>query len=125
MTQLPVEDPSRQGSLMDRSRAYVRQSLLLRVALLATVVNHLAAITLVATHHLTLEWAGVLVLFSVMAWFFAVCLPLMNRSVRLHLGGQAVGYWGEVVEMFTRFFLCLATVLYTATLVFAALDPVF
>lgn len=105
---------------MDRSFAYVRSNPVLRVALVATVVDHLAAIVMVLTRHLSAEWGGALGLFSVMAWFFAVCLPLMNRSVRMHLGGKGVGYWEEVVEMFGRFFLCLVTVLYTATLVFAA-----
>ena len=116
----PVEDPSDRGALVDRSVAYIQGNPVLRIALIATVIDHIAAIVMVLAHRLSVEWAGVLVLFSVMSWFFAVCVPVMNRSVRRRMGADASHYWGEVVEMFGRFFLFLITILYTAALVFAA-----
>jgi hypothetical protein len=117
MTHLPVEDPYDHGSLADRSREYVRASLALRIALVATAANHLAAIVLVLIGRVSVEMAGVFALFSVLAWFFAVCLPVMNRTVRERLGGQETGYWSELVEMFGRVVLCLQTGLYSAAVI--------
>jgi hypothetical protein len=90
----------------------------LRIALVLTVVDHLAVLVLLAVGKLTPQSAGMLVLFSVLGWFFAVALPVMNREVRLRLGAP-VGYWGEVVEMFARVVLCALTGLYTALLLLA------
>lgn len=121
MTQLPVEDPYDRGSLVDRSRHYVRASPALRIALYVTAIDHVAAIVLVGVaHRMPPEAAGVFALFSVLAWFFAVCLPVMNRTVRARLGAPEASYWGEVTEMFGRVVLCVQTALYTAAMVFGA-----
>lgn len=120
MTHLPVEDPYDHGSLVDRSREYVRASLALRLALIATAVDHLAAIALVAIRRVSLEIAGVFALFSVLSWFFAVCMPVMNRTVRARLGVPEAGYWTEVVEMFARLVLCVMTAFYTAAVIWGA-----
>jgi hypothetical protein len=118
---LPVEDPYDRGSLVDRSLSYVRASPALRIALWATVVDHVAAILLVVIGRIQHpEVAGVFALFSVLAWFFAVCMPVMNRTLRGSLGAPETGYWGEVVEMFGRVVLCVQTVLYTGIVAFAA-----
>ncbi len=120
MPHLPVEDPYDRGSLADRSRDYVRASLALRIALLLTAADHLAAIALVIGGRVPPEAAGIFALFSVLAWFFAVCVPVMNRTVRSRLGAPETGYWGEVVEMFGRVVICLGTALYTAFVVWGA-----
>ena len=118
MTHLPVEDPYDRGSLVDRSRQYVRASPALRIAFLVTAADHIAAVILVAAGRASPEVAGVFALFSVLAWFFAVCMPVMKRIVRVRLGGSETGYWGEVVEMFGVVVLCVQTVLYTAAVVY-------
>lgn len=118
MTQLPVEDPYDRGSLVDRSLHYVRASPALRIALYVTAIDHVAAIALVLLRRVAPEAAGVFALFSVLAWFFAVCLPVMNRTVRVRLGAPENSYWGEVTEMFGRVVLCVQTALYTAVIVF-------
>jgi hypothetical protein len=120
MTHLPVEDPYDQGSLAERSREYVRASPALRIALIATAIDHVAAIALVAIKRVSLEIAGAFALFSVLAWFFAVCMPVMNRTVRAHLGATEAGYWNEVLEMFFRVLLCTETALYTAAVIYGA-----
>jgi len=120
MTHLPVEDPYDRGSLVDRSRQYVRASLALRIAFLVTAIDHIAAVALVAVGGVSPEVAGVFALFSVLAWFFAVCMPVMNRTVRVRLGAAETGYWGEVVEMFGRVVLCVQTALYTAAVAYGA-----
>ncbi len=120
MTHLPVEDPYDRGSLADRSRQYVRASPALRIALLLTAIDHIAAIVLVLAGRVAPEVAGVFALFSVLAWFFAVCMPVMTRTVRGRLGATETGYWGEVVEMSGRVVLCFLTVLYTAAVVYVA-----
>lgn len=120
MPHLPVEDPYDRGSLVDRSRHYVRASLALRIALVLTAVDHVAAIALVVAKRVSPQAAGVFALFSVFAWFFAVCMPVMNRTVRSRLGAPETGYWGEVVEMFGRVVLCFQTALYTAAIVWGA-----
>ena len=118
MTHLPVEDPYDRGSLVDRSRQYVRASMALRIALLITAVDHVAAVVLAAVGRVSPEVAGVFALFSVLAWFFAVCMPVMNRTVRSRLGAPETGYWEEVVEMAGTVVLCVATALYTAAVVY-------
>ena len=118
MAHLPVEDPYDDGSLVDRSREYVRTSPALRIALVATAVNHVAAIALAAIGLVSMAMVGVFALFSTLAWFFAVCLPVMNRSVRAHFGAPE-GYWSEVVEMFGRAVLCIQTALYTAGIIWS------
>lgn len=121
MTHLPVEDPYDRGSLADRSRQYVRASPALRIALLVTAADHVVAVLLVAAGRVSPpEVAGVFALFSVFAWFFAVCMPVMNRTVRARLGAPETGYWGEVVEMFGRVVLCVLTAFYTAFVVYGA-----
>ena len=119
---LPVEDPSDRGSLADQSLAYVRENPVLRVTLVLTMVDHIGVLVLLALGTLSAQSAGMLVLFSVLGWFFAVALPVMNREVRIRLGAGRVGYWGEVVEMFARVVLCALTGLYTVFLVLAVLS---
>jgi hypothetical protein len=121
MPHLPVEDPYDRGSLVERSRHYVRASPALRIALIVTAVDHVAAIALVAIGRVSPEVVGVFALFSVLAWFFAVCIPVMNRTVRTRFGVSATGYWGEVVEMFGRVVLCFQTALYTAAILGGAI----
>lgn len=118
---LPVEDPyDDHGSLADRSWSYVRASPALRIALWVTAADHIAAVVLVLVGRIQrAEAAGVFALFSVLAWFFAVCMPVMNRTLRTRLGAHETGYWGEVVEMFERFVLCVVTALYTGVIAFA------
>ena len=115
--QIPIEDPSDRGSLVDQTVAYVRGNAILRVLLVATVVDHVVTILMVVANRIPGELAGMLALLSVLAWFFAVCMPVMNRAVRHRLGGTEVGYWGEVAEMFATVALGAVAVLYTATLV--------
>jgi hypothetical protein len=118
MSHLPVEDD--RGSLADQSLGYVRSSAVLRIALLATAVDHLVALALVVLGRVSADAAGIFALFSVLAWFFAVCLPIMNRRVRARLGAPETGYWGEVVEMFGRVVLCVQTGLYTGMVIYGA-----
>jgi len=114
---LPVEDPYEGGSLADRSLQYVRSNLALRIALWVTVVDHIAAIVLVLVNRIQHpESAGVFALFSVLAWFFAVCMPVMNRTLRARVGAPETTYWAEVVEMFGRVVLCVQTALYTGVI---------
>ncbi len=120
MPHLPVEDPYDRGSFVDRSRHYVRASPALRIALVVTAIDHIAAIALVLIGRVSPEVAGVFALFSVFAWYFAVCMPVMNRSVRSRLGAPETGYWGEVVEMFGRVVLCFQTALYSAAVICGA-----
>jgi hypothetical protein len=120
MIQLPAEDPYDRDSLAERSIHYVRSSVALRIALLATAFDHAAAIALVLMGRVPAGVAGVFALFSVLAWFFAVCLPVMNRTVRVRLGVPETGYWGEVVEIFGQVVLCVQSVLYTAMVVYGA-----
>jgi hypothetical protein len=121
MPHLPLEDPSDRSSLVEQTITYVRSSPLLRAAFVVTVVDHVGAIALVALGLLHGEWAGFLALLSVLSWFFAVCMPVMNREVRARLGGERSTYWGEVFEMFFRVALCAITVLYTAFLIGSAI----
>jgi hypothetical protein len=118
---LPVEDPYDGGSLMDRSLTYVRSSPALRISLWVTAIDHLAALALVVVGRVQrAETAGVFALFSVLAWFFAVFLPVMNRTLRGRLGAPETGYWSEVVEMFGCVVLCVQTALYTGVVAYAA-----
>ena len=105
---------------MDLTIAYVRANLVLRIAIVITVIDHVAAILLVLTGRMSGEAAGLLALLSVLSWFFAVCLPVMNREVRIRLGAPPVSYWSEVVEMFARIVVFVQTGLYTALLLYAA-----
>jgi len=118
---LPVEDPYDRG-LMDRSLSYVRSNPALRIAMWITALDHVALVALVIDgrriHHP--ETAGVFALFSVLAWFFAVCMPVMNRTLRARLGAPETGYWSEVVEMFGCVVLCVQTALYTGVVAYAA-----
>jgi hypothetical protein len=106
---------------MDRSLSYVRSSPALRIALWVTAIDHVAVVALVILGRIeSAEVAGVLALFSVLTWFFAVCLPVMNRTLRGRLGAPETGYWSEVVEMFGCVMLCIVTALYTGILAIAA-----
>jgi len=116
MSQIPAEDPYDRGSLADRSLSYVRSNPALRIALVVTALDHLGAIVLVLLGRIPADTAGLFALFSVLAWFFAVCMPVMNRAVRGHLGVPEAHYWGEVVEMFGRVVICVQAVLYTTAL---------
>ncbi len=113
---LPVQDPTDHGSLADQTAAYVRGHPLLRMVLALTVVNHIAAILLALSGALQTEIAGLLVLLSVMTWFFGVGLPVLNREVRHRIGAPRESYWGQVVETFARVVLCAQTGLYSAAL---------
>jgi len=108
-------------SLVDRTTAYVRGHPLLRVLVGITLANYGASAFMAARNLLTWEFAGYLVLLSVLTWFFGVGVPMMNRSVRENLGAEPVGYWGGVVEVFARVVLCAQTGLHSALLVFQAL----
>ncbi|MDH3590406.1 MAG: hypothetical protein OER88_00905, partial [Planctomycetota bacterium] len=105
------------------SVAYVRSSVLLRWILVITVVDHVAAIAMVSFGLLHAKMAGYLALLSVLSWFFAVVLPMMNRTLRTHAGQDATGYWGELMEGFFRVVLAAQTGLYAAFLIQAALGP--
>jgi len=118
---VPIEDPSGRNSLVELTVEYVRGNPLLRVAFAVTAVDHILAIALVAVGRLHGEWAGFLALLSVLSWFFAVCMPVMNREVRARLGAARTTYWVEVLEMFFRVVLCAITALYTAFLIGAVL----
>lgn len=117
---IPVEGPSDRDSLVDQTVAYVRGNLLLRIAMFVTAIDYLAAIALVLSGKMAGELAGVLALLSILSWFFAVCLPVMNRELRVRMGGARVFYWSEVVEMFFRVLLFVVTCFYTALLAYAA-----
>ncbi|HEX5138551.1 MAG TPA: hypothetical protein VFY93_16380 [Planctomycetota bacterium] len=105
---------------MDRSLSYVRSSPALRIALWVTALDHVAVIALVVGRRIEHpETAGVFALFSVLAWFFAVCMPVMNRTLRARLGAPETGYWSEVVEMFGCVVLCVQTALYTGVVAYA------
>ena len=117
--QLPVEDPTRRGSLTDRITTYVWGNPVLRWVLIVTLADHVAAIALLLVGLVSPAIAGLLALFSGLTWFFAVVLPMMNREVRTHVGVQTGGYWSELVEMFGRVVLCLQTGLYTVMLIWA------
>lgn len=114
---LPLEDPSDRSSLVDRTAAYVRSSRLLRLLLIVTVLDHVAAIVLVLLGGISGFVAGLFALFSVLTWFFGVLVPVMNREVRLRFGVEAASYWGDVTEMFANVVLCLTTGMYTAMVV--------
>jgi len=117
---IPIEGPSDRGSLVDQTVAYVRGNLLLRIAMTVTAIDYLVAIALVLTGKMAGDSAGLLALFSILSWFFAVFLPVMNRELRVQLGGARFFYWSEVVEMFFRVVLFVVTGFYTAVLAFAA-----
>ncbi|MCK6458357.1 MAG: hypothetical protein L6Q95_00505 [Planctomycetes bacterium] len=118
---LPVEDPYDGGSLMDRSLSYVRSSKALRIALWVTAIDHAAVLALVIAGRIERpEAAGVFALFSVLAWFFAVCMPVMNRTLRARFGEPETGYWSELVEMFGCVVLCVQTAFYTGIVAWAA-----
>ena len=116
--QLPVEDPSRSESFTQRTAGYVWQNPLLRGALILTLVNHAAALLLILGGALSAAMAGLLGLLSLLTWFFAVVLPLMNREVKTSAGLEPVGYWSELVEMFGRVVLTAQTLFYTAILIY-------
>jgi hypothetical protein len=117
---IPVEGPSDRDSLVDLTGAYVRNNPLLRIAMIVTAIDYLAAIALVLLGKMAGEMAGLLALFSILSWFFAVCLPVMIRELRVQLGGARFFYWSEVVEMLFRFVLFVVIGLHTALLAYAA-----
>jgi len=109
------------ASLADRTLAYVRANMLLRILVLITAVDHVLAILLVVTGRLHGEVVGALVLFSMLSWFFAVLLPVMNRELAARSGATSALYWGDLVAVFFRIMLSVVTLLYTVVLVRAAL----
>ncbi len=117
----PVEEPSHRGSVVDRSTSYVWGHPALRVALIVTFVDHVVAIVMAIAGPLSPAMAGLLALLSVLTWFFAVVLPMMNREVRASVGADSASYWGELVEMFGRVVLVAQTALYSTLLVYALL----
>ena len=118
--QLPADHPSKSGSFSERAAGYVWGHPLLRGALFLTLANHAAALALALFHALAAAMAGLLGLLSLLTWFFAVILPLMNREVRTNVGAAPRGYWSEVVETFGRLVLSAQTLSYSALLVYAA-----
>ena len=108
-------------SLVDRTTQYVRGHPLLKALFALTVANYAASALLALRAQLNWQAASYLVLLSVLTWFFAVGIPMMNRANRESMGAPAVGYWGGVVEIFARVVLCAQTGTYTALLVFVAL----
>ncbi|MHC4957103.1 MAG: hypothetical protein ACYTGN_01920 [Planctomycetota bacterium] len=115
----PAEDPSCSGSFAERTAAYVWGHVLLRWMLVLTLVNQVAALVIIAVGALSPAMAGLLVLLSVLTWFFAVVLPLMNREVRTNLGAPRHSYFSEVVEVFGRVVLFAQTTGCTALLIYA------
>jgi hypothetical protein len=105
----------------ERTATYVRGNPLLRALLLLTFVDYAGSATLAFMGRLNWQMAGFLVLLSLMTWFFAVAVPILNRSVRENLGANPRSYWGGVVEKFARVVLCAQTGLYTALLIYVAL----
>lgn len=116
---LRVEEPAPRGSVVDRSTSYVWGHPALRGALIVTFVDHAGAILMTIMGLISAAMAGLLALFSVLTWFFAVLLPMMNREVRAKVGADSSSYWGELVEMFGRVVLVAQTGLYSALLVYA------
>ena len=108
----------------ERTAAYVRRNPLLRALLLLTFLDYVGSATLAFLGLLNWQMAGFLVLLSLLTWFFAVAMPMLNRSVRENLGADPRSYWGGVVEKFARVVLCAQTGLYTALLVYIALGIV-
>lgn len=121
---LPVEDPSQGTSLLDMAVGQVRQSLLLRVLLTATAIDSLGIIVLAFAHRIHFSLAGAMILFTCLAWFFAVGMPLMNREIRFQLEGRRAGYLTELLEMFFRVVLAATTLLFTAMVVYAAVGSI-
>lgn len=114
---LPIEDPSDRSSLVDRTTAYVWASRLLRVLFILTVIDHVAALLLVAAGAMAGFVAGLVAFFSVLAWFFGVLMPVMNREVRIRFGVEGQSHWGDVTEMFCQVALCLVTGVHTVVIV--------
>ena len=119
---MPVEDPSRGSSLLDQTAVHVRSSLLLRVLLAVTLVNTAATLVLAVLHRINIHLTATVILLSTLAWFFAVGLPVMNREVRLRVSGSKRSYVSDLIEMFYRVVLGALTLLWTAMLVYAALQ---
>ena len=119
-----MADPQLPASIADRTAAYVRANPLLRALLLLTLIDYAGSATLSACGLLNWKMAGFLVLLSLLTWFFAVIMPILNRSVRENLGASPHSYWGGVVEKFARVVLCAQTGLYTALLIYIAVGIV-
>ena len=119
---LPVEDPSGGSSLLDQTAVHVRSSLLLRVLLGVTLVNTVATLVLAVLHRINIQLTATVILLSILAWFFAVGLPVMNQELRLRVSGSKGGYVSDLFEMFYRVVLGALTLLWTALLVYAALQ---
>jgi len=114
--QIPLEDPSPGDSLSQRTAVYIRRSVLLQGVLALTACDHIAALLMVALGTMQAFVAGFLVLLSLLTWFFAVILPVINREVRAHAGvGQT--YLAELVETFGRVVLFAQTGFYTYLLI--------
>jgi len=109
------------ATLVERTTEYVGANPLLRAMLALTIADFAGSALLALIGKLSWSWAGMLVLLSLFTWFFAVMLPIMNRTVRESLGAPPESYWGGVVEKFARIVLCAQTGIYTAILVYVAL----
>ena len=106
---------------VDRTTAYVRRHPLLRAMALLTAINYLLSLILGVRGQLSWVAIGYLVMLSVLSWFFAVGIPMMNRAIRERAGVDPTGYWGGVVEVFARVVLCAQTGIYSFLLVQFAL----
>ena len=114
--QIPLDDPSANPSLSQRTALYIRASVLLQGVLVLTACNHVAVLVLLVLGITSPSMAGFLVLLSLLTWFFAVVLPVINRAVRAHAGvGQTE--LGDLVERFGRLVLFAQTGFYTYLLV--------
>lgn len=119
--QFPVDDPSRSGSLVERATSYVWRNTILRWTLVVTLINHAAAVVMAIAQSISATMAGFLGLLSVLTWFFAIALPMMNREVRVNVGAAPESYWSDLVEMFGRVVLVAQTAGYSALLIYALL----
>ena len=81
-------ETSAPDNLVGRTALYVRRRWSLRWALILTCINHGLAVVLISLGHMNLQLGGFLGLLSVLTWFFGVALPVMNREVRIQLGGE-------------------------------------
>ena len=114
-----MADPS--ATFVDRTKEYVRTNILLRGLALLTGLNILGGAFLAFVGTLRWDMVGFLLLLSLLTWFFAVAVPVMNRAVREQAGADPRSYWGTVVERFARVVLCAQTGMHAAILIYAAL----
>lgn len=109
------------ATFVDRTTAYVRGNVLLRGLALMTGLNISGGALLAFVGTLRWDMTGYLVLLTLLTWFFAVAVPVMNRAVREQAGADPKSYWGGVVEVFARVVLCAQTGMHASILIYAAL----